>query len=64
MQLIRKSGSPVKLNLSLAREKLKAVDPLRRKRGGHCLRIIWMAEAIWEKLAQESKDGNSGACNA
>ncbi len=50
MQLIRKSGSLVKLNLRLAPEKLKAADALRQNRGGLCRRNSWMAEAIAEKL--------------
>jgi hypothetical protein len=52
MQLIRKSGSLVKLNLRLAPEKLKAAGALCQNRGGHCRRNTWMAEAIAERLVQ------------
>ena len=64
MQLIRKSGSLVKLNLRLAPEMLKAADALRQNRGGHCQRNTWMAEAIAEKLARDNQSGNGGTRDA
>jgi hypothetical protein len=65
MQLIRKSGSLVKLNLRLAQEKLKAPDALCQNRGGHCQRPQQVGQdSLRGVLARENQSGNGGARDA